>query len=152
MKKTILIAILVSIFASDFAISQEKELETKLNELKENEAKIISELEQLKSELTRVQKEIAAVEKEIAESEGGTKKATARRAELMKKHNDKEAVDAIMAEKVYAGMTKEMVFDSWGKPDEVDSSIGTVGRHEVWVYGGTQFLYFEDGVLTTIKP
>jgi hypothetical protein len=101
---------------------------------------------------------LKSVEKEIkgrgaiAESEEEAKKATARRAALMKKYNDKKVVDAIMAGKVYTGMTKEMVFDSWGKSDEIDNSIGTVGRHELWVYGGTQFLYFEDGILTTIKP
>jgi hypothetical protein len=36
--------------------------------------------------------------------------------------------------------------------ESVNTSIGRYGKHEQWVYGGGQYLYFENGVVTSIQP
>ena len=41
-----------------------------------------------------------------------------------------------------------MVRASWGKPDDINRSVGPWGVHEQWVYG-YKYLYFEDGSLTS---
>jgi hypothetical protein len=53
---------------------------------------------------------------------------------------------------VRIGMTKEQVLKSnWGKPSSINKSIGASGASEQWVYGGGNYLYFKNGVLTTIQ-
>ena len=47
-------------------------------------------------------------------------------------------------------MTKEMVRESWGDPDDINRTIGSFGVHEQWCYG-YQYLYFEDGKLTVMQ-
>lgn len=59
--------------------------------------------------------------------------------------------DAIKANKVFIGMTKNMVELSWGFPEEINESIGSWGIHEQWVYPSYQYLYFENGKLTSIQ-
>lgn len=56
------------------------------------------------------------------------------------------------SEGVRIGMTKQQVLDSsWGKPQRVNTTKSAYGVHEQWVYGGHNYLYFEDGILTTIQ-
>lgn len=54
-------------------------------------------------------------------------------------------------EGVRIGMSEQDVLDSsWGKPTKVNRTTSKYGVHEQWVYGGG-YLYFEDGVLTSIQ-
>ena len=62
---------------------------------------------------------------------------------------------AIKAEKkrqgVRIGMSEQDVLDSsWGRPSKVNRTTTRYGVREQWVYGGG-YLYFEDGVLTSIQ-
>jgi hypothetical protein len=50
---------------------------------------------------------------------------------------------------IVLGMTKEQVTASWGKPDDIHRSVYSFGVHEQWIYGDRQYLYFEDGILTS---
>lgn len=53
---------------------------------------------------------------------------------------------------VRIGMTAEEVVDSmWGKPQSINRTIGSWGTHEQWVYGGRNYLYFENGILKSIQ-
>lgn len=54
---------------------------------------------------------------------------------------------------VAAGMTRAQVLaSSWGRPSSVNKTIRSNGNvHEQWVYGGANYLYFDNGVLTTIQ-
>ncbi len=52
--------------------------------------------------------------------------------------------------KVSIGMSKEHVLLSWGKPRNINKSIGGWGVHEQWVYPN-RYLYFENGILTSIQ-
>lgn len=71
---------------------------------------------------------------------------------------DREDAAAAAAKKrkegVSVGMSKEDVLgSSWGKPDKINSSHYAHGTHEQWVYRsrGQGYLYFENGVLTSIQ-
>ena len=53
---------------------------------------------------------------------------------------------------VSIGMSQQQVLDSkWGRPQHVNRTTTANGIHEQWVYGGRNYLYFEDGVLVTIQ-
>lgn len=55
-------------------------------------------------------------------------------------------------EGVRIGMTQEEVLlSSWGRPTKVNRTISASGVNEQWVYEGFNYLYFRDGVLTTIQ-
>lgn len=55
-------------------------------------------------------------------------------------------------EGVFIGMTKEEVLASkWGKPKERNKSTNASGTSEQWVYGGRNYLYFDDDILTSIQ-
>lgn len=63
---------------------------------------------------------------------------------------------AIAARKVAVGMTKEEVVRSWGRPDKINTSVGSYGRHEQWIYNrasiaDSQYVYLEDGVVRSIQ-
>jgi hypothetical protein len=52
---------------------------------------------------------------------------------------------------VSIGMSQKQVLGSnWGRPEHVNRTITARGVREQWVYGRS-YLYFEDGVLTTIQ-
>jgi hypothetical protein len=54
-------------------------------------------------------------------------------------------------EGVRVGMTPEdVIASSWGKPERVNRTTNAYGVREQWVYGNN-YLYFKDGVLTTIQ-
>ncbi|RNF30590.1 hypothetical protein NM04_11705 [Massilia aurea] len=53
---------------------------------------------------------------------------------------------------VRIGMTtKQVRASNWGKPESVNRTTSAAGIHEQWVYGDGNYLYFENGVLTTIQ-
>jgi hypothetical protein len=71
-----------------------------------------------------------------------------RRTALTKKYGSKEIAEKIMAKKIWLGMTSEMAIESWGRPSDINKTVGSWGVHEQWVYRDT-YLYFENGVLTS---
>jgi len=62
----------------------------------------------------------------------------------------KEMKQLIKDGKIKIGMTQEMVLLSWGQPKDVNKMVGEWGVHEQWVYG-TNYLYFENGVLSSYQ-
>lgn len=55
-------------------------------------------------------------------------------------------------EGVIIGMPPEEVrYSSWGRPERINRSTSASGTSEQWVYGGQNYLYFEDGRLTSIQ-
>lgn len=52
----------------------------------------------------------------------------------------------------YIGMSKdEALQSSWGRPESINRTINAAGTREQWVYGGHNYLYFDNGVLTSIQ-
>jgi hypothetical protein len=48
------------------------------------------------------------------------------------------------------GMNAEdTVLCGWGKPERVNSSVGSWGTHEQWIYGGGNYLYIENGKVSS---
>jgi len=39
----------------------------------------------------------------------------------------------------------------WGEPERVNRTTGQYGVHEQWVYGDGNYLYFKDGILTSMQ-
>lgn len=68
---------------------------------------------------------------------------------LVQKYGQEDA-DQIMAKKVWKGMTKDMVLDSWGKPRQIDRYIGKTSVKEEWYYR-TRVLFIQDGKLVGWK-
>lgn len=53
---------------------------------------------------------------------------------------------------VSIGMTREEVLaSSWGKPQRVNTTTTAYRVREQWVYGDNNYLYFENGILTSIQ-
>jgi hypothetical protein len=57
----------------------------------------------------------------------------------------------IMCGWIQRGMTAEQVIASWGRPRDINRTVGSWGVHEQWVYGefGGPYVYLEDGVVTS---
>lgn len=73
-----------------------------------------------------------------------------RKAELVKKYGSSNA-NLILQGKIRTGMTKSMCADAWGSPSDINKTTGSFGVHEQWVYGLGSYVYFENGVITTIQ-
>lgn len=62
---------------------------------------------------------------------------------------------AIATGKVMIGMTAQQVRSSWGSPTKINSSIGSYGKHEQWIYDRgnyrSQYVYVENGVVTAVQ-
>ena len=58
---------------------------------------------------------------------------------------------AIEDRKVFVGMTVKQTRMSWGKPKEINKTVNSNIVHEQWVYRSSNYLYFENGILTTIQ-
>lgn len=77
----------------------------------------------------------------------------AREVEVKKAEQARIAVAKANAKKggVRIGMTKKQVLASnWGSPDDVNRTTTVAGSFEQWVYDGS-YLYFQNGILTTIQ-
>jgi|BioPla2DNA2_1021312.scaffolds.fasta_scaffold51249_1 tetratricopeptide (TPR) repeat protein len=56
------------------------------------------------------------------------------------------------SEGVRIGMTEREVRESsWGDPIKINRTITEYGTHEQWVYDNYNYLYFKNGILTTIQ-
>jgi len=78
------------------------------------------------------------------------KKQIERRNKCIKKYG-KLYGEIIVNNRVRIGMTKEMCEDSWGKPESINRTTNAYGISEQWVYGGGNYLYFDNGKLTSIQ-
>ncbi|WP_141213309.1 hypothetical protein [Janthinobacterium sp. PC23-8] len=53
---------------------------------------------------------------------------------------------------VRIGMTaKQVRASNWGGPESINRSTGSYGTHEQWVYGGGNYIYFENGIVSSIQ-
>lgn len=105
-------------------------------------------------EREKLAKEELLIKEKLAQEEAkklASIKRQQRTKELYKKYG-KTTADLILKGQVCIGMTKAMVLESWGHPSGgINKTTGAWGTHEQWVYGMGQYLYFENGKLTTIQ-
>lgn len=98
--------------------------------------------------------QVALNEKQIADRLAETRRLAALHEAAKKEAAAQEAAAKAKAksEGVRIGMTQEQVLaSSWGRPQKVNKTTTSYGVHEQWVYRGYNYLYFEDGILTTIQ-
>lgn len=88
-----------------------------------------------------------ATQQAVAEAAAANAKAARDRA-----INEKpwpESIKQIVREnRVQLGMTSEQVTMSWGRPNNIDRSVGAWGTRERWVYGRI-YLFFQNDKLTS---
>jgi len=67
------------------------------------------------------------------------------------KQSDKEMSKKWSA--VHLGMTTDQVIKAVGKPNDVNTTIGTWGIHEQWIYNYAPFhyIYFDNDTLTALQ-
>ena len=73
-----------------------------------------------------------------------------RKDSLSVKYKNSKFKNAIIDKKIKIGMTKKMVLDSWGAPNDIHRTVGSWGVHEQWVYDN-QYLYLENDILTSFQ-
>lgn len=83
---------------------------------------------------------------------------TIKRFETLAKKYGKANAKLIIERRVKLGWSKDMCRESWGSPNDINTTSGSWGVHEQWVYEvsyedyyNMSCLYFENGVLTTIQ-
>ncbi|MGE7094378.1 hypothetical protein ACQKII_23690 [Lysinibacillus sp. NPDC048646] len=53
---------------------------------------------------------------------------------------------------VTIGMTKDdVLLSSWGAPSNINKTVNAYGTSEQWVYDNYNYLYFDNGILTSIQ-
>lgn len=65
------------------------------------------------------------------------------------------AEEAIRRGEIFIGMTATEAQASWGDPSKINSSLGSYGKHEQWVYDlgnyKSQYVYIENGVVRGVQ-
>jgi len=78
-----------------------------------------------------------------------------RRKKIINSNMSDELKSILMERKIRMGLTTKQVILSWGYPDDKNSSVGSYGRHEQWIYKHGDFkadyLYFENDILTSYQ-
>ncbi|WP_449619971.1 hypothetical protein [Robertmurraya sp. Marseille-Q9965] len=72
------------------------------------------------------------------------------------KKQEEEYIQEMIEEKeesttIRIGMTPDEVVEKWGKPEDINRTITAFSTSEQWVYPNYVYLYFDDGILTTIQ-
>ncbi len=63
-----------------------------------------------------------------------------------------EGITVEKLKKPKIGMTKDEVINStWGKPEDINKTTTRYGTSEQWCYSGYKYIYFEDGIVTSIQ-
>lgn len=68
-------------------------------------------------------------------------------------HSDwsRDVWDLIRERRIQIGWNKQMCLLSWGRPSKINQTMSNWGTHEQWVYRDYVYVYFEDGILSTIQ-
>ncbi|MBM3454942.1 MAG: hypothetical protein FJX80_07320 [Bacteroidetes bacterium] len=48
---------------------------------------------------------------------------------------------------IWIGMTEQMLIDSWGRPDDINTTVTRYGSRKQYVYGLGQYVYVVDGIV-----
>ena len=64
---------------------------------------------------------------------------------------DKATAEIIKQRKIKLGMSEQQLLLSWGKPERINKTVGSSGVHEQWVYGLGQYVYMQNGKLTSFQ-
>jgi hypothetical protein len=72
---------------------------------------------------------------------------------IWKKHPDwnRDVCETVAKGKIRIGMTSDQVRASWGKPGQINETLVADHKHEQWVYFESSYVYFDDGVMTSLQ-
>lgn len=117
------------------------------NLYKQLETISIDEISNLnKEDNAKVEKEKLEKKKKQQQINAANKKKTeAKRKKLVEKYGERTA-DAIMKQEIFRGMSESALVESWGKPREINSSVGSWGTHKQYVYWD-DYVYVENGIV-----
>lgn len=125
--------------------------------LEEQLAQEKAEAERLRIEKERelwAQAKLKKEQERVAEEKARQQKLNAQRAQFKKdmiaKYGE-EIGNVIIEGRVRLGMTAEMCRASWGRPESINRTSVEGLVSEQWVYGGGNYLYFDNGILTSIQ-
>lgn len=104
----------------------------------------IEEISNIKDDTTRDEK-IDIIYKPIAD-----KLATQQKAAEMKKQ---EVLKQQLADSdPQIGMTQQEVEASkWGEPEKINTTVTKYGKSEQWVYDNYRYVYFEEGIVSSVQ-
>jgi len=72
--------------------------------------------------------------------------------EYREERNAKQRANCDKNGGVTVGMSAAQIMKScWGKPRSVNETLTGTRKHEQWIYGDGQYLYLDNGVLTSIQ-
>lgn len=106
------------------------------------------------SELIPAEQHYAALERKRLEEEArlqAKEQEQKERETRIRKQYGAATAKLIIEGRVRIGMTAQMCRDAWGEPSDINRTTGSWGVHEQWVYGLGSYLYFENGILTSIQ-
>lgn len=99
-----------------------------------------------------VTNEVNKIEEERKAQEEAERKAQQQKAEEERKQREAEEKARKKSQGVTIGMTQQEVLDSmWGEPERINRTVTENHVYEQWVYGYPNYLYFTDGILTSIQ-
>ena len=71
---------------------------------------------------------------------------------LSKESNNTKPKDKVKILEPSIGMTKTEVENStWGRPNKINKTTTTYGISEQWCYSNYRYIYFKDGIVTSIQ-
>lgn len=76
-----------------------------------------------------------------------------RRDYLIQKFSSAEIADAIIARRIWQGMSSEHLMESWGEAEDMDEKVYKTKTTQIWKYGNTgknrysQRVYLENGIV-----
>jgi len=142
--------------------------ESVIKDVQEVEIKYYFALDKLKSVKfipSKIQKQVTELEKALQERENYYKPIVDKYTEQREEERKQQQIEDEKREfyskansrtenprTVSIGMTREEVLtEGWGRPRDVNKTTTANTVSEQWVYSGYKYLYFEDGILTTIQ-
>jgi hypothetical protein len=87
-------------------------------------------------------KKIEAEKKRIEEQ-----KINADRKVAITKKYGSSAATRILEGKIWIGMTEAMLLDSWGQPEDINTTVNRYVTRKQYVYGSGRYVYVENGVV-----
>jgi hypothetical protein len=115
----------------------EEEYNLEKDELSLRKDQLNKEIEILKFEIDSIRSRIPEIEQQVITSYR----------ELYVLKYGKEIGQKVAYKQIWTGMPAEMVRDSWGEPDKIDTNVKPWGVFTQWYYGEVTF-FFRVGKLT----
>lgn len=69
-----------------------------------------------------------------------------RKAALTKKYGS-SAATRVLEGKIWIGMTEQMLLESWGRPDDINTTVTRYGTSKQFVYGLGRYVYVKNGIV-----